>query len=348
MLPCYSKELIELALSKPYEVKKVEQVLIAFILDRYWCRKPPQSQLLRFDPLLASHIDLLCELVQHYGLSCHNAAEQCTLLIVMLDEQIPVIPKCSLVRFAKSQIQLQEDSTKSSKYSQSRLRINRASVPATAAAESKNSLAAASADSLVCICVLDEEAFSGNSRYAALRDEDETVKGKEISPSDVCCVCLDPLLQVTRAQKGESLCVLKCKHVLHSNCAQKVRTYNAGSTPIVGVVSNGTLAPDLGPMRCPICRSESVNTIEAPLKLTTLKGHIVASTSLEVSNNKPVKKSKGKKKNVEETEETEDDLYLELVGMGFEDSAVRDEISRTGGDKQAAVNNLLAAATECF
>lgn len=340
MVVHYSQSLLELAASKPNEVKHVEQFLVSFILDLHLSRHAAQSQLLHFDALLVQHIDLIHELIEHYGLSCRHSAEQCTLLVMFLEDTLPDIPKCSAYRFAKSQSQVQEDSVKSSKYSQSRLRINRSAISAgTTDKFQSESTGLPDVDDLVCTCTIeDDTASTRKSRYSALSEDDEEIKGKDISASEMCCVCLDPLLEVTRALKGESLCMLKCKHVLHSACAHEVRAYKAGTT-IGRVLANGSLEPDRDPIRCPICRCESQSTIEAPLQLMSKQGRQVSLT--ESTPITTTKKSRGRKKNVEDSDS---ELLAELLGMGFEESAVHHEILRTGGDKVLAVNNLLSAA----
>ena len=96
-----------------------------------------------------------------------------------------------------------------------------------------------------------------------------------ISVDEPCCICLEPLQSVERAQRNEALSVYDCKHALHQHCARQVVTQllhvEAGSVPGQEVTStHGITALDLEfgmvGLTCPLCRTRSRKFTDVPIR----------------------------------------------------------------------------------
>lgn len=310
--------------------------------------------------------------------------------------------KCSAVRYAQFQSQIEEDATKSNKYSQSRLKINRKTLiddtkkmnlndhKSNSNSTDKLNLMNMKSKSTIeydeedleVFCLINHEVYLGEKTRYSVLDDDEREKEKmkeKVSPLEICCVCLDPLLQLSRAYKNESLCILtNCQHVLHSSCANEVKSYKPNNQTIGSSSSsssslvnrstmgsttsidhrnniNGSSAPSLnvGLIKCPICRCESNKTLEAPLQIKSKQTHAIIALNEINQHNSSIKekmkssgRNKSSRKNKEDTSQVdeENELFVELLGMGFEEQDIRQEIARSGGDKLMAVNNLLGSS----
>lgn len=189
-------------------------------------------------------LEPLESLVAHYGISMHRVTTGDAVALAITG--FPRMPMRSLSRFARdARLGLSKgpetgSTSRSDKYAKSMLRIERPANVAVASSGDESGHVEGTT-----VSVMRPQKAGSTSMFAAFRDDDDDDddehidrdvqggrgrgfgKGGGVSelilPTDLCCVCLEPLLHAERAKAGESLSILECFHVLHAACARSVQ-----------------------------------------------------------------------------------------------------------------------------
>ena len=309
----YSATLIEWAKRHPVEVTDSESLFVDLVLAKV-AGTALQANALEIDLSSAA-----AEYATFFGLE-PRAGE-------ILTGETPKIPRCSLSKVAGILGQ-------SERYGNSRLRVFRREAPSTTAkgpspTEEEEELA-----SQVVCCTLPRKRRNGNNSFGALQlEDDDDHGGATVLPEDICCICLEPLLLKALAREGgHFLTILQCNHVLHSTCAREIQIVSArnsgGLVYSGGRVSGGS--PDLGKLRCPICRSISAHLVQAPLYMASSADAPPPHPPRPVRTRRP----KGQR------QREEDPAYFELLSMGFGEDTSRTALEASGGDPKMAIEFL--------
>jgi len=123
-----------------------------------------------------------------------------------------------------------------------------------------------------------EEEGAGARGGRSRRHSSQPHQRTEIAVDEVCCICLDELQTVERANRGEELSVYEaCKHAIHASCAKQLRAAQVASKQADGEGhTGGTTMLEIklgahGAFTCPLCRTVSRGFVDVTLRTSAVR-----------------------------------------------------------------------------
>ena len=344
-MPPYSDELMAWCRTNLERARGLESQLVGHVVAHLTDPMSNPSPL-AFSAEFPEEAHYIYELATCYGFNILPSSTE-TSAVYILGPTPEAMPKCSLVRAAhggKRPAPVQS----SEKFAHSMLRIDRKKASPSEAAPPVLVPRDSAGDYVVALPPRRRVHTTQFSMLGAEDDEESEARSAmsvvaNLNNDDVCCVCLDPLLSLSRAKSGESLALLRCCHVLHEPCSKAV----LGAQGTSANVRSGT--------PCPICRADSPYVTKVSLEVRSARGTLVAptppipppvatkpassSSSKSRSGAGAIAQAKGKKKNAVFDD---DPMLFELQAMGFDLETARNALEASEGYLPRAVEFLLS------